>query len=63
MHRRRPDEGQADISVRDALKIVERDDVGQCATCTGLAEEGDRYCWYCRTYWNDVSAMYAEEEW
>ncbi|XWN29705.1 MAG: hypothetical protein ROR55_19700 [Devosia sp.] len=49
------------LRITEALEIAERDDIGQCATCTGLAEEDERYCWYCRQYWNDVSEGFFDQ--
>lgn len=51
------------IDVREAEEIAERDSVGKCQTCTGLAEEGDVYCWHCRSYWDDVRNGVFQDDW
>lgn len=35
-----------------------------CASCNGLAEEGERYCFICASYWADVDAgLFSDNEW
>lgn len=49
-------------AVRDALEENERDDMGKCASCTALANDGEVYCPACKDYWeNDWPVMQAPE--
>ncbi len=51
------------MKIREALEIAERDNVGQCATCTDLAIDGDKFCERCKSYWEEDAPALAEAEW
>ena len=48
---------------KDALEIAERDDIGQCATCSDLAMEDEQFCSRCKSYWEEDAPAFAEAEW
>lgn len=47
----------AKLNIGEALHIAERDKTPQCESCTEMADEGERFCRYCKDYWDaDVQA-------
>lgn len=50
------------MRLQEALEIEERDSIGQCYSCTGLAMEGDVYCSSCKDYWENDCEVFNRLE-
>lgn len=50
------------IRVCEALDICEETNV-ECASCVlNVSIEDERYCLYCKTYWEDRNGLFDEDE-
>lgn len=54
---------RARLKLREALAIAERDDVGKCESCPGLALDGEKFCSPCKSYWEEDAPRFSDVDW